>query len=216
MAEQLVIAGAGGFARETVELVRALNRVEDRWELAGIVDDDSAMTGADVAGCRVIGPLDLLVDRPEASVVLCIANPGSPDVRSRIEARLGLDPERYAVLVHPSAVVADSVVLGAGTVVHATVVMTADVTVGRHVAVMPAVVLTHDVVVGDHVTFGSGALVSGGVHIGGAAYLGAGCVIREGLRIGSGAVVGAGAVVTRPVPDGEVWVGNPARFLRSV
>ncbi len=216
MSTELILAGAGGFARETVELVRAVNAADDRWDLLGLVDDSSGLAGTDVAGCRVLGSLQLLGERPEASVVLCIANPGSPDVRSRIESRLALDPERYAVLVHPSAVVAGSVTLGAGTVVHATVVMTADVAVGRHVAIMPAVVLTHDVVVGDHVTFGSGVLVSGGVRIGGSAYIGAGSVIREGLRVGSGAVVGAGAVVTRAVPDGEVWVGNPARFLRTV
>jgi acetyltransferase-like isoleucine patch superfamily enzyme len=29
-------------------------------------------------------------------------------------------------------------------------------------------------------------------------------------RIGVGAVIGAGAVVTKPVPDWEIWVGNPA------
>jgi serine O-acetyltransferase len=34
------------------------------------------------------------------------------------------------------------------------------------------------------------------------------------LRIGKGAVVGAGSVVTKDVPAGEVWAGNPARMLR--
>jgi serine O-acetyltransferase len=36
------------------------------------------------------------------------------------------------------------------------------------------------------------------------------------LRIGKGAVVGAGSVVTKNVPAGEVWAGNPAKFLRTV
>ena len=29
------------------------------------------------------------------------------------------------------------------------------------------------------------------------------------------AVVGAGSVVTKSVPAGEIWAGNPARFLRK-
>ena len=215
MPPPLIIAGAGGFARETVSLVGAINSVAPRWELVGIVDDDPGLEGSLVAGLPVLGPLDILNERTDVRVAVCIGNPSSPRVRERVVERLRLDPQRCATLVHPAAVVPDSARIGAGSVVHATSVMTADVVVGEHVAVMPGVVLTHDVVIEDFCTFGSGALVSGGVQIGSAAYIGAGCVIREGLRIGSGSVVGAGAVVTRSVPDDEVWVGNPARLLRS-
>lgn len=45
------------------------------------------------------------------------------------------------------------------------------------------------------------------------ASIGAGAVILPGLTIGRGAMIGAGAVVTKSVPDGETWVGNPARRL---
>jgi acetyltransferase-like isoleucine patch superfamily enzyme len=48
------------------------------------------------------------------------------------------------------------------------------------------------------------------------AAIGSGAVVLCGNTIGEGAIVGAGAVVTRSIPDGEIWVGNPARFLRKV
>lgn len=47
------------------------------------------------------------------------------------------------------------------------------------------------------------------------AFVGAGVVVLPGVTLGRFAVVGAGAVVTRDVPDGEIWVGNPARKLRD-
>ena len=47
------------------------------------------------------------------------------------------------------------------------------------------------------------------------ASIGAGAVILPGLTIGQGAMIGAGAVVTKSVPDGETWVGNPARPLSA-
>ncbi len=46
--------------------------------------------------------------------------------------------------------------------------------------------------------------------------IGSGSVILCGISIGDDAVIGAGAVVTKSVPAGEIWVGNPARFLRKV
>jgi UDP-2-acetamido-3-amino-2,3-dideoxy-glucuronate N-acetyltransferase len=46
------------------------------------------------------------------------------------------------------------------------------------------------------------------------ASIGAGAVILPGITIGAGAMIGAGAVVTKSVPDGETWVGNPARRLQ--
>jgi acetyltransferase-like isoleucine patch superfamily enzyme len=45
--------------------------------------------------------------------------------------------------------------------------------------------------------------------------IGVNSVILKGVEIGNGAVVGSGSVVTRSIPAGEVWAGNPARKLRD-
>ena len=39
--------------------------------------------------------------------------------------------------------------------------------------------------------------------------------VREGVTVGVWSLVGMGSVVLRDMPPGEVWVGGPARFLRS-
>jgi sugar O-acyltransferase (sialic acid O-acetyltransferase NeuD family) len=210
-----LLIGAGGIARETLELVRAVNGAAPTWEIAGILDDDPATHGRIVHGVEVIGPSEAVHDHPDALVTAAVASPGDPARRLRLESRLNLAPERYATLVHPTAVVPGTASIGPGTVIHAGTILTADVELGAQVAIMPAVVLTHDDVVGDGVTFGAGARVAGGVTIERGAYIGSGALLREGLVIGEGAVVGMGAVVTRSVPAGEVWAGTPARRLRS-
>ena len=44
--------------------------------------------------------------------------------------------------------------------------------------------------------------------------VGANSVIMPGVEIGEGAVVGANSLVNRAIPQREVWVGSPARFLK--
>lgn len=48
------------------------------------------------------------------------------------------------------------------------------------------------------------------------ASIGAGSTILCGITIGENAMIGAGSVVTKDVPAGEIWVGNPARFVRKI
>lgn len=48
------------------------------------------------------------------------------------------------------------------------------------------------------------------------ASIGAGSTILPGIEIGENAMVGAGSVVTKSIPAGEIWVGNPAKFLRKI
>ncbi len=209
----LIMVGAGGFARETIELVRAINREAPAWELLGLLDDDPELRGHGAARRAGARPLRRRSrEYPEASFVACVASPDDPLRRLRLVARLGLRLERYATLIHPRAIVADSATIGPGSVVHANCVLTADIGLGWHVAVMPAVVLTHDDTIEDGVTFGAGAHVAGGgddrrrrLHRRRSA------AARAASRSAPGAVIGMGSVVTKSVPRGEVWYGAPAR-----
>lgn len=47
-------------------------------------------------------------------------------------------------------------------------------------------------------------------------FIGTGVIILKGVRVGQGAVIAAGAVLTRSVPAGELWAGNPARRIRRI
>ena len=47
------------------------------------------------------------------------------------------------------------------------------------------------------------------------ASIGINATILPVITIGVGSVVGGGAVVTKDIPDGETWVGNPAKKLNK-
>ncbi len=212
---ELVLIGSGGFARETAQAVHALNRNGTAWRLLGYLDDDPARHGEVIDGTAVLGGRDRIEHLPNALFVVCTGRPGNYVTRLKIVRDLGLLPERYATIVHPSAAVSLSSSVGPGSVLLAQVTLTATVTVGAHVAIMPHVTLTHDDVVDDFATIASGVCVGGGVKVRTGAYLGAGALIGENRTVGAFSLVGMGAVVTHDVPAREVWAGVPARRLRA-
>jgi sugar O-acyltransferase (sialic acid O-acetyltransferase NeuD family) len=205
----LVIVGAGGFARETAAAAGPA------WNVLGFADDDPALYGTTRSGLPILGPVDS-VGGLDAAVVVCVGNPRNYRARRQIVERLGLPEHRYATVVHPSVVIDAGSVVGPGSVLLAGTVLTADVTVGAHVAVMPHVVLTHDNVVGDYATVTSGVRLGGGAVLQEGAYVGAGALVREGVTVGAWSLVGMGSVVLHDVPSGEVWAGNPAHLIRPL
>ena len=214
MTRPVLIVGAGGFAREAAEAVRAVHDKDGSLELMGFLDDNPALHGHFVAGAPVLGPIDAFVDHPDAAVVVSVGRPDAYSVRRDLVRRLSLPADRYATVVHPTASVGSSCAVGVGSVLLAQVALTADVTVGEHVAVMPGVVLTHDVRVDDFATLGSGVCLGGGVCVGTGAYIASGVCVREGCRIGPWAMVGMSSTVTRDVPKERLWFGSPAHDVR--
>lgn len=213
----LLLVGASGLAAEVAECARRLGR-----EVVGCLDDDPSRVGEVLpGGVRVLGTtdgfatLDALTQRGPLEVVVTI---GHGSVRCRVVERLGgwgVTADRYATVVDPSTILPPTSVVGPGSVLLAGVVVTAPVTIGHHVVVMPHTTLTHDVVVEDYVTMASGVGLGGGVHVLSEAYLGMGSVVRQGITVGHGSTLGMGAALLEDLPDGETWVGTPARRLRG-
>lgn len=208
MAELLLVA-ASGLAREVMALVRG----GDDFDVLGILDDDPLRVGSVLDGAHVLGPLADVRRHPSARIVVCV---GSGLVRAEIVRRLvgiGLPSGRFATIVHPSVSVPEGCSVGEGSILLANVVMTAAVTVGRHVVVMPGVTFTHGDFVDDYTTFAAGVALGGSVVVGRAAYLGMNSSVRQRTRVGARAVIGMGAAVVSDVPEGQTWVGVPARRM---
>jgi len=55
----------------------------------------------------------------------------------------------------------------------------------------------------------------GRISIGDNCFIGCHSLIMPGVNIGNNSIVAAGSVVTKNIPEGEVWGGNPARFIKT-
>ncbi len=215
--DRLVIVGCGGFGREVLGTVRAINAHGGTWDVEGFVDDDPSAADRDAVarlGVPVVGTVGELAARTRpVHVVVAI---GAPAAREAVVARLARAPVDYPVLIHPDATIAPLVSTGVGVVIAAGARLSAAVTVGAHVHVDQNAVVGHDSVLHDFCRLDPQSCVSGSVVVGRGALIGAAATVLQGLRIGDRAVVGPAALVTRPAADGLVVTGAPARAAGAV
>ena len=210
---QLVIVGAGGFGREVLDVVEAMNAAGAGVEFVGYVDDaDSSVPLLERRGAAYLGAVDTLTGGstipPAAGFVIGI---GAGDVRRRLDATLSAAGRHPFVLVHPMATVGGDCRIDDGCILAAGARVTTNITLGRHTQLHVNSTIGHDSDLDDFVSVYPGATVSGNVHLGDGVTIGTGANVLPGVSVGAGAFVGAGAVVTADVEPGATVVGVPAR-----
>lgn len=204
----LVIIGAGGHGRETLDIVEAINAQSSTFDFLGFVDDrcdNESLVAA--RGARIIGTVDSLRGL-DARYVIGV---GSGKIRERLDQRLSEWGLEAAILVHPAATLGAVVAFGPGVVVAAGARITTHVTLGRHAHINVNASVSHDCRIGNFVTVNPGVTVSGNVSIGEGTMMGAGSTVIQNRTIGRWVTVGAGAVVVSDLTDGVTAVGVPAR-----
>lgn len=214
----LVIVGAGGFGRETVDVVRAINKAgpSAEWDLVGVIDDAPSDVNLErLARMHVpyLGTVDDLTSRTGPAAVA--VGVGNPVARAKVTARLDRMNSRYATLVHPTAVIGGDVKLGEGAIICAGASVGSNVALGRHVHLNPHAVIGHDSVLGDFVSVNPNATVSGDCCVGALVLLGAASVVLQGRQVGARSVVGAAACVVRDIGTEQTVVGVPATPLQA-
>lgn len=209
MKEPLLIYGAGGFGREVLSLVNAL----EGFQTFGFLDDGIAKDTV-VQGIKVLGGLEVLksFDR----VVNLVLALGDPVAKAFLASKLDPSRVRFPILRHPSVIIQDeaTVRIGAGCILCAGSVFTTDIQIGDHVLVNLNCTIGHDTKVGHYASIMPGVNVAGGVEIGNAVLIGSGSNILNQVRIGDNGIVGMGSVVIRDVAAGATVVGVPARGIR--
>lgn len=205
------IYGAGGHAKVVAEILRLLGR-----EVVGFLDAVSlCRKGENFYGAKVLGGDEVLEDLFRSDVRNVVVGFGDNGLRVKTANRLVEMGFCLLTVLHPNAVCAADVTIGAGTVVASGAVVGPSSMIGRNAIINTQASLDHDCVVRDGAHVGPGAVVTGAVEIGERAWIGAGAVIADHTTIGHDSIVGAGAVVVKDVPEAVVVMGVPAKITRS-
>lgn len=128
---------------------------------------------------------------------------------------LGLDETNLATFVHPLAYVAPDVIIEPGVVIMPYAMISAAAHLCMGTIIMTGATVGHNTMIGKNGHIASQAVVGAYITTGRGVHIGLNCCIRENVKIGNNAAVGMGAVQTKDVGDGEIWAGNPSKFLRK-
>lgn len=214
MSVPIVVVGAGGFGRETLDVIAAINATQDspQFAVVGVIDrgpSDVNLARIAARGLSWLGTEDdWLATDTDAVYAIGI---GDGRIRQQVADRFDRAGRTPATLVHPQAVVGSQASIGAGSIVCGGVQVSTNVSVGRHVHLNPNATIGHDSWISDWASVNPGAIVSGDVRVGERSLIGAGAVVLQGLNVGADSRVGAAACVVRDVPSGATVKGVPAR-----
>ncbi|WP_039075437.1 acetyltransferase [Bacillus sp. MSP13] len=207
----VAIVGDGGHGKVIRELINARSDTC----LAAVLDDKFRTFEAGKEWYT--GPPEAVseVRRLIPDVLFLIAI-GNNSIRKQQAERLGLNKEDFITLIHPSAIVSKSAVIGEGTVIMAGAIIQADVRIGAHCIINTGAVAEHDNHISDFVHLSPRVTLSGAVAVQEGAHVGTGAAVIPQLTIGSWSIVGAGSAVIRSIPDRVTAAGAPARIISPI
>lgn len=211
--EPLVIWGASGHALVVADIVR----LQEEYTVVGFLDDvNPDRCGIEFCGATILGgreQLALLLDEKVRHILLAF---GDCRMRLLLTSQLQAQGFRLPTAIHPQSIVAQDVMVGAGTVVAAGAVINPSVQIGQSVIINTSASIDHECMIGDAAHIGPGARLAGRVVVGETAQVGIGATVIDRVHIGYGSVIGAGAVVVSDIPPNVIAYGVPAKVRGMV
>ena len=182
-------------------------------EVLAAADSDPAKAGTSIAGIRISGGDEAVLEHDPSAVLLvnAVGSTGNPEIRKALFERFRLAGYDFATVVHPSAVIATDVELGEGAQIMAGVVIQPRCRIGANTIVNTRAGVDHDARIGEHVHIAPGATLCGDVKLGDGCHVGPGATLIQGVRLAAGCIVGAGAVVISDFEQPAVLCGVPAK-----
>lgn len=207
--KKIIIVGAGGFGRELLWWIKDINRVEQKWEISGFIDDNPNALNGYECDYSVIGSIKDWKPKEDEEFALAF---GSPELKRKIVSILKTKGAKFASIIHPTAMLSEFAKVGEGLIMFPNSKISCNSTIGDFVTLL-ATPIGHDTEIGDYSVISGGCNIVRNVKIGKDVFLAAGVCIAQDIVIGDGAYLGLGSVVLKDVPAGATVFGNPARVL---
>ena len=207
MNEPLYIIGAGGHATSVAEIAFAAN-----FNLQAFISPDSSAT--ELMGLPILATIPQQMDLTSIKLAIAIGdNYQRESVFDSLKDQFLI--ESFPALIHPSASVALSAVIGFGCTVHQNAAVGSNSVVGNFCTLNTGSNTDHDCQLSDFSSLGPGADLGGNVNLGTRSAIAIGATVRHGLSIGPDSILGAASYANSDIAGNTIAFGSPARVVRS-
>lgn len=198
--KELVIIGASGHGKVVADIAK-----KNGYNKIFFLDDNSNIDECD--GYKVVGKTsDFLNYNCDIFVAI-----GNSKIRQLIYTQIENANKNIVSLIHPAAVIADTVKIGTGSVVMAGAVINSATSIGKGCIVNTCASIDHDNTIGDFVHVSVGSHLAGTVSIGNSTWIGVGATVSNNTSICENCMIGAGAVVVKNIDEEGTYIGVPAK-----
>lgn len=202
--KKIIIIGASGHGKVAADIAK-LNGYK---EIAFLDDDPNKKN---VGQYTVIGTCkDIYKYKNLYAFFVAI---GDNSIREKISLELNSIGIKQTTLIHPSAVIAETVQLGEGVIIMPNVVINADARIAKGAIINTSATVDHDCNIGDYTHISPGVHMAGNVNIGSKVWVGIGTIMINNISICSDCLIGAGATVIRDIKAPGKFVGTPIRRI---
>lgn len=217
--KKIIIIGGYGNGTVVTSTIEDINdtSTEKQWDIIGFLNDREKEP---INGYPVLGKIEYeVVQKYLAEDVYFFYTLISTKLNYKFLHKLHdlkIPIERFATIIHPTAVVSKFAEIGYGVCIQPFVSVGPNVKIGNHVQIYAQSLIGHDSKLKDYSYVANNACIGASVVLEEGAYLGTNCSTLENVIIGKWALVGIGSVVIKSVDNYTKVVGNPSRIIGKV
>jgi acetyltransferase EpsM len=220
--KKLIIIGGmgnGSVVASAVDDINDENQKNGRdpaWEMLGFLNDGDPV-GTVINGYPVLGvPEDITETRfQDVEIFFALISLRYGDNNAKRLENMGLSKDRFATIIHPTAIISKHAMIGKGVAIMPLVHIGPNCEIGNHVSLFGNCFVGHNSKLADYTYVANNACIGADVKLEKGSYLGTNATTLEGVTLGGWCIVGIGSVVIRDIPPMTIAAGNPAKVIRE-
>ena len=211
----ILLGGRGDPITIAKAMIDANRRGNTEWEVVGLLND-TLVPDTILDGFKVIGGLNRISEFLDEDYYFLngIYRIDGNQRRIKMFKSHDIPDSRLVHFIHPTAYVAPGVSFGPGCIIMPNVGISQEVRFGKCCIVLQGTTIGHNNHIADFVHISAQVCLGGYVTIEKGVHVGMNATVRETVHIGSFSTLGMGSVLLKSIGPGEIWAGNPAKFLR--